>query len=96
MEADEPFSWGPFIVGLIAGLFVGAIAAFGAGLGAMALQIAAIGWLIGALPGLFMGWIGWRLRGRGGWGEGLIVAASVITLIGGICGGAFGGGLDFK
>jgi len=92
----QPFSWGSFILGLIVALFTGCIAAFGAGLLAMAIEIQALGWLIGALPGLILAALGYWRRGRGGFGEGLLVGGCIITLIGGICGGAVGGGLNFK
>ena len=96
MAEAKPFSWGMFIVGLIAGLFIGGLTAFGAGFLAMAIQIKALGWIVGALPGLILGVVGYWHRGRGGYGEGLLVGGCIITLIGGICGGAVGGGLDFK
>ena len=95
-QAATPFSWGWFLLGLFAALFAGCLAAFGAGLLAMAIRIQALGWIIGAVPGLILGAIGYWRRGRGGFGEGLLAGGCIITLIGGICGGAVGGGLDFK
>ncbi len=91
---SRPFSWGSFISALFGGLLVGGFLAFFAGFAALATEVGAVvGWFIGALPGLIMGFIGWRALGRGGWGEGLLVAACVIALIGGICGGMMGRGL---
>lgn len=92
----RPFSWGMFILGLILSLFVGAIGAFFAGLVSASVKVAAVGWLIGAAPGLILGALGLWLRGRGGLGEGLLAGACIIALIGGICGQAMSGGLDFK
>ena len=91
-----PFSWGKFILGLILGIVVGGIGAFAAGFGALALENKAVGWLIGAAPGIILAAIGYRFRGRGGLGEGLIVGACIMGLIGGICGEAMSSGLDFK
>jgi hypothetical protein len=92
----RPFSWGKFILGVIVALVAGFIGAFFAGLASASVKIAAIGWLIGAAPGLILGAIGYWIRGRGGFGEGLLVGACVTALIGGICGQAMSGGLDFK
>ena len=92
----RPFSWGKFILGVIVALVAGFIGAFFAGLASASVKIAAIGWLIGGAPGLFLGAIGYLIRGRGGFGEGLLVGACVTALIGGICGQAMSGGLDFK
>jgi len=95
-DSSIPFSGGRFILGLIVALFVGAIADFFAGLTAASVKIQPLGFVIGAVPGLILGAIGlWRRR-RGGFGEGLLVGACVILLIGSLCGGAMGGGLDFK
>jgi hypothetical protein len=92
----RPFSWGKFIAGLIIGLAVGFIGAFFAGLFSASVRMAAVGWLIGAAPGLILAAIGFWTRGRGGLGEGLLVGACITALIGGICGQAMSGGLDFK
>ncbi len=95
MMATHPFSWGKFIGGLLLGLFGGFIGAFFAGLISASVKMAAVGWLIGAAPGLILGAIGFWVRGRG-FGEGLMVGAGIAALIGGICGQAMSGGLDFK
>jgi hypothetical protein len=92
----RPLSWGKFILGLFLGLVAGFIGAFFAGLGSASVKMSAIGWLIGAAPGLILAALGFWIRGRGGFGEGLLVGACVTALIGGICGQAMSGGLDFK
>jgi len=94
--AKVPTAGGRFALGLIVALFVGALADFGAGLAAMALAIQPLGFVIGAVPGLVLGALGLRRRGRGGFGEGLLAGACVILLIGSLCGGAVGGGLNIK
>ena len=90
------FSGGKFILGLILSLVLGFIGAFFAGLISASVKMAAVGWLIGAAPGLLLGALGLWLRGRGGLGEGLLVGACIVALIGGICGQAMSSGLDFK
>ena len=95
-EPKAPVSGSRFALGLITALFVGALADFGAGMLAMSIKIQPLGFVIGAVPGLALGAIGLWRRGRGGLGEGLLVGACVILLIGSLCGGAVGGGLDFK
>jgi len=92
----QPFSWGKFILGMIVSLFIGAIGAFFAGLISASVKMAAVGWLIGGAPGLILAALGYWVRGRGGLGEGLLTGACIIALIGGICGQAMSGGLDFK
>ena len=92
----EPFSGGKFILGLFLGLVVGGIGAFAAGFGALAAESYAVGWLIGGAPGLILAFIGYRVRGRGGLGEGLLVGACITALIGGICGEGLSGGLNIK
>jgi uncharacterized membrane protein len=92
----QPFSGGKFVLGLLAGLFLGAIGAFFAGLMSASVRMAAVGWLIGGAPGLILAAIGFWIRGRGGFGEGLLIGASIFALIGGICGQAMSGGLDLK
>jgi hypothetical protein len=92
----QPFSAGRFILGLFIALFVGCLADFGAGLVAMSIGIQPLGFVIGAVPGLVMAGIGLLRRGRGGLGEGLLVGGCVILLIGSLCGGAVGGGLNIK
>jgi hypothetical protein len=94
--AKPPFSAGKFVLGLILGLIAGGIAAFAAGFGALAAENYAVGWLIGAAPGVILALIGYRIRGRGGLGEGLLVGACITGLIGGICGEAMSGGLNIK
>ena len=91
-----PFSWGKFILGLIISLVVGFIGAFFAGLASASVKMSAIGWLIGGAPGLILAAIGFWIRRRGGLGEGLLVGACIVALIGGICGQAMSSGLDFK
>jgi hypothetical protein len=97
---DEPvkqrFSGGKFALGIFVGLLLGFIGAFFAGLMSASVKMAAIGWLIGAAPGLILVAIGVTMRRRSGFGEGLIVGASITALIGGICGQGMSGGLDFK
>src|ERR1041385_3242663 len=93
---NQPFSGAKFAGGLILGLVVSAVGAFFAGLISASVKMAAIGWLIGGAPGLILAAIGFGLRGRGCFGEGLLLGASIFALIGGICGQAMSGGLDFK
>jgi hypothetical protein len=92
----QPFSGGKFILGLFLGLLVGAVGAFFAGLISADVKMAAVGWLIGGAPGLILAAIGYWRRGRGGFGEGLLIGACILALIGGICGQAMSGGLDLK
>ena len=77
------------------GLLLGFVGAFFAGLISASVKMAAVGWLIGAAPGLILAAIGYKVRGRG-FGEGLMAGAGVAALIGGICGQAMSSGLDFK
>lgn len=93
---NVPFSGARFAGGLFLGLFAGALGAFFAGLMSASVKMAAIGWLIGGAPGLILAAIGYWRRGRGGFGEGLLIGACILALIGGICGQAMSSGLDFK
>jgi len=96
VTATPLFSWGKFILGLIVGLAVGGIGAFAAGFGALAAENYAVGWLIGAAPGIVLAALGFWKRRRGGFGEGLLVGACITGLIGGICGESLSGGLNIK
>ena len=89
-------STGRFILGLLTALLVGAIADFFAGLLAASIKIQPLGFVIGAVPGAVLAAIGLWRRGRTGFGEGLLTGACIMLIIGSLCGGAVGGGLDFK
>jgi len=91
------FSWGAWIGGFFLTLIGGGLLNIVAGLGAMAVQSKIFSPLIGAIPGLLFVLIAyaWRKRARA-FAMGVFTAACIIALIGGICGQAMSGGLDFK
>jgi len=94
LHASVPFSGRRFIIGLLVALVVGCLAVLCAtvvaGSVGISVGIHLLGFVIGAVPGIVMAAIGLWRRGRGGLGEGLLVGACMILLIGSLCGGLAG------
>ena len=92
---QQPYAWGFWLLGLLLTLAVGGFLNIIAGLIAADVRGGVPGFFIGAAPGLIA--IGLAMiRRRAPFAHGVIVAACIIGLIGGICGASFTHGLDFK
>jgi hypothetical protein len=91
------FSWPAWIGGLALALFFGCILNVVAGFLGMATQSKILSPLIGITPGLLFALLAFFLRNRSrGFAIGLFTGACIVALVGGICGGALSGGIDFK
>ena len=91
----EPFSWGPCAVAFLVTIVGGGILNVVAGFGALAVANQPLGAVMGALPGVVFALIATRTR-RNGFSQGMLAAACLIGLVGGLCGYGLGAGLNIR
>lgn len=91
----QPFSWGTCIGTFVVTLIGGMILNVAAGFVSMALSNQPLGGLIGAAPGVIFIFVASRSQ-RTGFAQGMLAAACLVALVGGLCGYGLGAGLDFK
>ena len=92
---QPPYSWGLWITGLLVTLTVGGFLNIISGLMAADVRGGVPGFFIGAAPGNIAVGLA-TLKRRAAFAQGVICAACIIGLIGGICGASFTHGMDFK
>ncbi|HKR63291.1 MAG TPA: hypothetical protein VJZ00_06125 [Thermoanaerobaculia bacterium] len=89
------FEWGICIAVFITTLFCGALLNVGAGLLALAWAQPLLGAIVGAAPGILAILLSLRMS-RAGASQGMLAAACIVALVGGLCGFGLGHGLNVR